>query len=75
MDFVGDEGDLSKFDFDRKVKNLKLNHCVTYHGKKYGDEKNVFFKNADIFIHPTFEDCFPIVLYGSFKFFSPCYCY
>lgn len=33
-----------------------------YLGRKYGDEKNAIFANADIFIHPTTEDCFPLVL-------------
>jgi len=70
-DFIGDEGDISKTDFEKIVNDLNLNHSVNYHGKKYGIEKNLFFINADIFIHPTSEDCFPIVLLEALKFSLP----
>lgn len=70
-DFVGDEGDISRQDFESKVNNLKINQYVIYHGKKYGAEKNLFFQNANIFIHPTFEDCFPIVLLEALNFHLP----
>jgi glycosyltransferase involved in cell wall biosynthesis len=70
-DFIGDEGDISKSDFEKKVNSLNLNHIVNYHGKKFGKEKSYFFQNTDIFIHPTFEDCFPIVLLEALKFSKP----
>jgi glycosyltransferase involved in cell wall biosynthesis len=70
-DFIGDEGDISKTDFEKIVNDLNLNHSVNYHGKKYGIEKNLFFINSDIFIHPTSEDCFPIVLLEALKFSLP----
>lgn len=60
--YVGGEGDLTKQQFQEKVGELGLEEHVAYAGKKFGNEKAEIFSNADIFVHPTFEDCFPLVL-------------
>lgn len=33
-----------------------------FHGKKYNEEKEAFFENADIFIFPTLNKAFGLVL-------------
>lgn len=45
-----------------------------YHGSKYGNEKESFFQNADIFIFPTFyhNECFPLVLLEAMQHGLPC---
>lgn len=60
--FVGGEGNITAKQFHEKVKELGLEKPVLYLGKKYGIEKEEVFSNADIFVHPTYEDCFPLVL-------------
>lgn len=35
---------------------------VTYHGKQYGEQKEKLLAMADVFVHPTLDDCFPLVL-------------
>ncbi len=52
--FVGGTGDVSEEQFTEKVKELKLEQQVFYAGKKYGDDKILAFKNADIFAFPTY---------------------
>lgn len=48
--------------FDKEIKKRNLEDCVSYRGKQYGSNKNVYLKNADVFVHPTNDDCFPLVL-------------
>lgn len=38
----------------------KMETYVTYHGPKYGKEKQQFFIEANIFVLPTSNDCFPL---------------
>ena len=35
--------------------------CI-YHGKKYGEEKQEALNKADVFVLPTLDDCFPLVI-------------
>jgi glycosyltransferase involved in cell wall biosynthesis len=69
--FVGGIGDVSEEEFTSKVCELKLQNKVFYVGKKYGEEKTEVFQNTDIFIHPTHEDCFPLVLLEAMQFGLP----
>lgn len=69
--FVGGEGDLTTQQFQEKVKELGLEEHVVYVGKKFGNEKAEIFSNADIFVHPTFEDCFPLVLLEAMQYALP----
>lgn len=74
-DFVGgetEEMEASKFHDEVEVRGL--NQLVKYNGKKYGEEKNAFFRNADIFVFPTFypNECFPLVLLEAMQQGLPC---
>ncbi len=71
-DFVGAESlaiDKNRFESEVKERNLKN---VVYHGKRYGDEKEAFLNEADIFVHPTLDDCFPLVLLEAMAHGLPC---
>lgn len=64
-DFVG--GDTDEIDaarFEREVKHRGLSMMAIYHGRKYGNEKMAFYKNADMMVFPTYyhKECFPLVL-------------
>ena len=62
-DFVGSETqEISRSRFEEEVHRLKLQDCVTFHGPQYGNEKLGFFHRADLFVQPTFDDCFPLTI-------------
>lgn len=62
-EFVGGETeDFDSISFQKELKKRKLEDCVYYLGKKYGSEKELILQNAKLFILPTFDDCFPLVL-------------
>lgn len=60
--FVGGIGDVTEEAFNRSVAQLDLQDKVHYAGEKYGKEKAKAFLSADIFVHPTLDDCVPLVL-------------
>ena len=43
----------------------------SYLGKKYGEEKAKILSESDIFVFPTREDCFPLVLLEAMQFGIP----
>ncbi len=53
-DFIGGEGDISREQFQEKVKYFDLEQDVDYLGRKYEEEKERAFVEADIFAFPTF---------------------
>lgn len=64
-DFVGAEtAEIDTNRFDEEVRNRGIKDFVVYHGRRYGEEKEVFLKNADVFVFPTYynNECFPLVL-------------
>lgn len=64
-DFVGSETkDIDAARFTKEVEGRGLNRLAIYHGKKYGEEKEAYFKQADIFVFPTYyhNECFPLVI-------------
>ena len=70
--FVGGESkEITKEIFEKAVDERGLNEIVYYKGPKYGDEKNDFFANSDIFVQPTFEDCFPLTLLEAMQYKLP----
>lgn len=64
-DFVGGEtAEIDAARFTQEVEGRGLNNIVVYHGRKYGSDKEIFWRNADIFVFPTYypNECFPLVL-------------
>lgn len=60
--FSGAEGDITQAQFLSKVNNLDLVDCISYEGMKLNKEKEDVFSNADIFVHPSYFDCLPLVI-------------
>jgi|InofroStandDraft_1065614.scaffolds.fasta_scaffold01018_40 glycosyltransferase involved in cell wall biosynthesis len=61
--FVGGEtSEITRQRFEEEIKSRGLDETVIYAGTKYNDDKAQEFSNADIFIHPTLNDCFPLSL-------------
>lgn len=72
-DFVGGEtADMNAERFKQECIQREIADCVTYHGKKYEEEKLTFFQQADIFVLPTFNECFPLVLLEAMEQSLPC---
>ena len=62
-DFVGGETkEIDRAAFEAAVKGRDLEGIVCYHGPKYGEEKEEYWRQADVFVQPTFDDCFPLTL-------------
>lgn len=73
-DIVGGETqEIDKKRFLEIVSLRGLSEQVVYHGKKYGKNKDVFLKNADILAFPTFyqNECFPLVLLEAMQYGLP----
>lgn len=62
--FVGKWSDISEDDFTALVREARLECVCMAHGPQYGQDKEVFWRNADLFVFPTFyhNECFPLVL-------------
>lgn len=69
--FVGGEGDITEAQFQKIVTKLGLEDIVVYAGRKYKLEKAEIFMQSEIFVHPTFNDCFPLVLLEAMQFSLP----
>lgn len=44
------------------VKERGLEGKVSFSGPLYGEDKKEAYRQADLFVHPTREDCFPLVI-------------
>lgn len=57
----GETGDINAVQLLEEVKKRKLNDMVTYVGRKIGEEKESFLRQADIFVFPTYYETFGLV--------------
>ena len=48
-----------------------MNNIAIYHGPKYGNDKILHFVNANIFVQPTSNDCFPLTLLEAMQYQLP----
>ena len=61
--FVGGESKwINREIFEAEVHRRGLDDIVRYEGPKYGDEKEGDWNASDVFVQPTFEDCFPLTI-------------
>lgn len=70
-DLIGGEGDINANQLYDVVKQLDLIDDVSYLGEKYLEEKQKSYIDADIFVLPTFNDCFPLVLIEAMQYSLP----
>lgn len=62
-DIVGGETiEIDTKRLDEEILKRNMSDIVSYRGKQYGSDKIAYLNKADIFVHPTNDDCFPLVL-------------
>ena len=72
-DFVGGEtAEIDAARFNREVEQRGLSEIAIYHGRKYGDEKNIYYMKSDVLSFPTCNDCFPLVLLEAMEYKLSC---
>ena len=61
--FVGGETkEMDRATFEAEVQRRGLEGMVRYEGPKYGEEKEEYWFSSDVFVQPTYEDCFPLTI-------------
>ena len=71
-DFVGGlTKEMSGDEFDSALSMMGLNGCCTYYGPKYGDDKYSFFRQADVFVLPSYTEAFPVSILEAMQFALP----
>lgn len=71
-DMVGGETEsITRHRLEEEIRKRGLETKVLYHGPQYGDKKERFFQEADIFVQPTFEDCFPLTIVEAMRYGLP----
>lgn len=71
-DFVGGETkEITGNRLKEEIRRRDLAGYMVYHGPQYGAAKEHFFQIADIFVQPTFEDCFPLTIVEAMRYALP----
>lgn len=69
---VGAESkEISRNTLEEEIRHRGLVGMVQYYGPQYGKDKERFFLEADIFVQPTFEDCFPLTIIEAMQYSLP----
>jgi glycosyltransferase involved in cell wall biosynthesis len=68
---TGEEGDISVNHLKAKIEEAGLSERILITGKKSGAEKEDAFDQTDIFVHPSFNDCLPLVLLEAMQHSMP----
>lgn len=68
---VGNDGDLTYSDIIKKCIEYEIDDKVNVVGPKYGNEKSQILEGANILIHPTENDAFPLVLLENLQYGNP----
>ncbi len=68
---AGQTGDLRTDFLLGLINDFDLQDNVILEGPKFGLEKDELFVNSDVFVHPTLDDCFPLVLLEALMFSLP----
>jgi len=68
---VGGDAELTKVEVEKIIRDQGIESKISVIGPKHGAEKDRLLKSADIFVHPSFNDCFPLVLLEAMQYSLP----
>lgn len=69
---AGAPGDVSEIQLQSEILKRGLQDVVTYIGRVNTEQKRSLFAKTNIFVHPTENDCFPLVLLEAMRCGIPC---
>ncbi len=69
--FAGNEADITRADIEAVVSQLKLKSKINILGAKYGEQKTKLLTDADIFVLPSYDECFSLVILEAMQFSLP----
>ena len=71
-DIVGAETpEVSEASLHRQIALMGVENVVRYHGKCYGEAKEKMFAQSDVFVFPTYNEAFPLVLLEAMQHHLP----
>ena len=65
---AGGEAELTIREVQKIITEKELNSLISLTGAVNGDEKMKLMSSADIFVHPSFNDCLPLVLLEAMQY-------
>jgi glycosyltransferase involved in cell wall biosynthesis len=68
---AGGDAELTKREVETIVAEKGLSSFVSVVGPKHGQDKAELMNSADIFVHPSYNDCLPLVLLESLQYSLP----
>ncbi len=68
---AGGEAELTIRDVQKITTEKGLNSLISITGEVNGNEKMKLMSSADIFVHPSFNDCLPLVLLEAMQYSLP----
>lgn len=70
--FAGEFDDfIFKEEFKTYIKENNLSDYVRYVGAKYNEDKTKLFQQSDLFVYPTYNDAFPLVILEAMSYGLP----
>ena len=71
-DIVGAETpEVSEARLHRQIALMEVENVVRYHGKCYGEAKEKMFAQSDVFVFPSYNEAFPLVLLEAMQHHLP----
>jgi len=68
---AGGDAEMNSTEVELVVAEKGLSSVITVAGPKHGEKKAELMRSADIFVHPSYNDCLPLVLIEAMQYSLP----